>query len=82
VSEARLLKDAEVAALMRRSVSWLQRNRTYLETKGFPARRPVVRLYSAAEVGRWLDAQTNPSAESRPDPLVELARSGKWARSA
>jgi hypothetical protein len=72
----RVVPDAELAAYIGRSVSWLSEHRMDLERQGFPARLPVVGGNDLVRVDEWLDqlcAQT--AAPVSPDiaRLIERA---------
>jgi hypothetical protein len=51
----RVVNDAELAAYLNRSVSWLGQNRHSLEAQGFPRRLPVVGGNDLDAVDQWLD---------------------------
>lgn len=71
-----ILTAPQVAALLKRSLAWFQRNRASLEAKGFPG--PIDGLgmrWDSAAIGRWLDAQLPAQpADPAADAEAELIR--------
>ena len=51
----RVVSDAELAAYINKSVSWLAEKRHTLEDQGFPKRLPVVGGNDLEKVDEWLD---------------------------
>jgi hypothetical protein len=51
----RIVNDAQLAAYLGKSVSWLQQNRMKLEQQGFPGRLPVVGGTDLNAVDAWID---------------------------
>jgi hypothetical protein len=51
----RIVNDAELAAYLGKSVSWLSQNRLTLEAQGFPKRLPVVGGNDLDAVDQFLD---------------------------
>jgi hypothetical protein len=51
----RIVNDADLAAYLGKSVSWLSQNRLNLEAQGFPRRLPVVGGNDLDAVDQFLD---------------------------
>ncbi len=71
-----ILTAPQVAALLKRSLGWFQRNRASLEERGFP--RPIDGLgmrWDSAAIEDWLDRQrpARPAADEAEAELIRRA---------
>jgi hypothetical protein len=58
----RIVNDAQLAAYIGKSVSWLTEHRRELEARGFPPRLPIVGGNDLDKVDVWLDQLLDPNA--------------------
>jgi hypothetical protein len=66
----RIVNDAQLAAYLGKSVSWLAMRRHELEAQGLPRRLPVVGGNDLHAVDQWLDQLRTPILKDH-DPQVE-----------
>jgi hypothetical protein len=67
----RVVNDAELAAYLNKSVSWLGQNRHTLEAQGFPRRLPVVGGNDLDAVDQWIDRLHHTTGISAPGVDVD-----------
>jgi len=58
----RIVNDAQLAAYIGKSVSWLTTHRLELEARGFPPRLPILGGTDLNAVDRWIDQLLDPDA--------------------
>jgi hypothetical protein len=58
----RIVNDAQLAAYIGKSVSWLTAHRRELESRGFPPRLPILGGTDLNAVDRWIDQLLDPDA--------------------
>jgi hypothetical protein len=75
----RIVNDAQLAAYIGKSVSWLAEHRLKLEAQGFPRRLPVVGGNDLEMVDQWLD-RLHTTTSTNGNGLSVVNIDGLWQR--
>jgi hypothetical protein len=74
----RIVNDAQLAAYLNKSVSWLAENRLRLEAQGFPRRLPVIGGNDLVAVDQFLDRLHTTNTTTNGGSSVDI--DGLWQR--
>jgi gamma-glutamylcysteine synthetase len=72
----RIVNDAQLAAYLNKSVSWLAENRLRLEAQGFPRRLPVIGGNDLEMVDQFLDRLHTTNTTTNGGSAVDV--DGLW----